>query len=300
MDNYQWNDAYSLGVEVIDAGHKRLLSVCQRVIKMLEGGDYEMHRYACIEAVKFFKSHLITHCAEEEEYMRSIDYEHYEWHKELHDRTTHKLIPSVEKDLIESDYDEESIRRFVGIGLGWFTAHLGDDLAIVGRGVDRSRVLSERGVVAKLAEGVSEVMKGVFQMPAELVNDQYEGEDFGEALYYDIGYKSIMDEGYVRLIVSLEKRLVLQGTGVLLSTSFQEIDTMVLSATKELSNMMFQHMRGYFPSESARYQFAGDQLLTAEQVRLRLAKKAPDYGLLFKTPMGFFAICLDMGEAKIK
>jgi len=91
LKTVEWNDRFSIGVEVVDKAHQRLFSIVGKLISLNEDPDKQQH--ACREGIKYFKSYTLKHFAEEEAYMQSIQYEQYELHKSLHDDMRDKLLP---------------------------------------------------------------------------------------------------------------------------------------------------------------------------------------------------------------
>ena len=128
----EWNNHFNIGVDSIDNAHRKLFSIVRRLIHVSK--DENNGQWACAEGIKYFKTYAIEHFTDEETYMKSINYEGYEIHKRLHDGMRYKTLPALEKDLLESDYSQESIQHFLGICLGWLTAHIMiEDRAITGK-----------------------------------------------------------------------------------------------------------------------------------------------------------------------
>ena len=127
----EWDKRFNIGVDSIDKAHRKLFSIVHRLLTLSK--DKTNGQWACAEGIKYFKNYAIQHFADEEAYMRSIGYSGYEIHKRLHDDMRDKTLPALEKDLTESEYSEESIHHFIGICVGWLTAHIIiEDRAIAG------------------------------------------------------------------------------------------------------------------------------------------------------------------------
>lgn len=118
----EWNDRFNIGIESIDKAHRRLFSIVCRLIELNE--DEEKSRWACMEAVKYFKNYAIKHFEEEEAYMKSIQYGGCAVHKRLHDDLRDKKLPALEEEMEESDYSEEAVGHFIGNSIGWLTGHI--------------------------------------------------------------------------------------------------------------------------------------------------------------------------------
>ena len=95
MRQYQWQDRFSIGVDVIDQAHHRLFLIVQKIMDLY----VERHedKFACIEGIKYFKAYALKHFAEEEAYMRKIGYPGYQAHKKIHDRMRWETLPELER-----------------------------------------------------------------------------------------------------------------------------------------------------------------------------------------------------------
>ena len=128
----EWNKQFNIGVASIDHAHQKLFSIVRKLIHLSE--DEDNGQWACAEGIKYFRNYAMEHFSDEEAYMKSIGYGGYEIHKHLHDDMRYKTLPALEKDLLESNYSQESIHHFIGICLGWLTAHIMiEDRAITGK-----------------------------------------------------------------------------------------------------------------------------------------------------------------------
>lgn len=76
-----WNEQYNVGVEIIDKEHKKLFSILNRLFDF--GRREKKSRFACHEAIKYFKEHAIQHFADEEAYMASINYPDLDTHRRI-------------------------------------------------------------------------------------------------------------------------------------------------------------------------------------------------------------------------
>ncbi len=287
----EWNERFNIGVEKVDRAHRRLFSIVRKLMELSD--DEKKGKWASAEGIKFFKSYAIKHFAEEEEYMRSIEYDGYKMHKRLHDVMRDKTIPALEKDLLGNDYSSESVRHFLGISLGWLTGHvLIEDRAITGKVPKRWDSIQPKNVTAAMERVVSQIIMDVFKLKTRTVSVQYAGEDFGKSIYYRISYRS--KEGKrMQVFFVLEERLVLSTVGQMLDIEFKKVDKMVLDAVRQISQQMMGYMRGYFKMME-KYEFEKDHMLTKEQLEQDFLSEYPRYSLLFDTGIGYFAFCIKM------
>lgn len=285
----KWNERFNIGVEVVDKAHQRLFSIVRRLINLSE--DEKSGQWACAEAIKYFKSYTIKHFAEEEEYMRSIGYKGYEMHKKLHDNLREITLPALEKDLVSSDYSEESIQHFIGICLGWLTGHIMvEDRAITGRIATKWDEAHTGHETARMENIMVNVMEEVFKLQTDIVSENYSGEDFGKNIYYRMSYKD-KDGKHIHVFLALEERLLLKKVGGMLGMEFKKADKIVINAAKQLSQQLMRRIGVYY-GMAGEYQFEKDHLLTKEQFQKEFALEYPYYSFLFDTGIGYFAFCI--------
>ena len=92
-----WSEEYNIGVDVIDKEHKRLFKIINKLFAF--GEEEKKSQWACQEGIKYFKEHTMKHFAEEENYMKSINYSGFETHRRLHEGFRQKTLPALEKEL---------------------------------------------------------------------------------------------------------------------------------------------------------------------------------------------------------
>lgn len=196
MHEVEWNERFNIEVEIVDKAHQRLFSIVHRLMNFSE--DEKRSQWACAEGIKYFKNYAIKHFAEEEEYMKSVNYSGYAMHKRLHDNMRDKVLLALEKELEDSNYSEESIQHFLGICLGWLTGHIMiEDRAITGRTANKWKEEQTGDGISVLENTISSVMQEVFKLKAQIVSEHYAGEDFGKAIICRMTYRS-GEKRYVR------------------------------------------------------------------------------------------------------
>lgn len=288
MQEVKWNERFNIGVGIVDKAHQRLFSIVHRLMNFSE--DEKRSQWACAEGIKYFKSYAVKHFAEEEEYMRTIDYNGYAMHKRLHDNMRDKVLPALEKDLEDSGYSEESIHHFLGICLGWLTGHIMiEDRAITGRTANKWKEEQTGTEIETLEKTISHVTNEVFKLETKIVSEHYAGEDFGDAIIYRITYRSGEKEQW-QIFFVLEEQLVLATVGEMLGVKFQRVDKMVIDATRQISQQLLKCLGMYF-QVTGQYKFEKDHLLTRDQLLQEFNSAYPYYSLLFDTGIGYFAFC---------
>lgn len=284
----EWNNHFKIGVDSIDNAHRNLFSIVRRLIYVSENEHHG--QWACAEGIKYFKSYAIRHFTDEEAYMQSIGYSGYEIHKRLHDDMRYKTLPALEKDLLESNYSQESIHHFLGICLGWLTAHIMiEDRAITGKIANRWKEdHSEEDMIA-LEDALAVTIQEIFRLQPEIVSEHYSGENFGNCIIDRLTYHS--DEGpRVQVFLVLEESLVLQAVSAMLDMPLTKVDKMVANAVKQLSLHIVERMalHGHLPLH---YELESNHLMTVEQFEQAFYAEYFDYSLLFNTGNGYFAFC---------
>lgn len=287
----KWNERFNIGVDVVDNAHQRLFSIVRRLMNLSE--DEKNSQWACAEGIKYLKSYTIKHFAEEEAYMKSIDYSGYEMHKRLHDNLRDKTIPALEKDLADSDYSPESIRHFLGICLGWLTGHIMvEDRAITGKTINKWNKEKTGEEIEALEKAVTNTMQDIFKLQTRTVSEHYSCENFGNSIIYRLTYRS--NEGKrIQVFLVLEESLVLRTVGSMLDMQFKKVDKMVINATKLIAQKWVKRIGMHFEL-LAQYEIEKDHIMTMEQLQQEFNSGYPYYSLLFDTGIGYFAFCIKM------
>ena len=217
-----WDDQFEIGVNSIDNAHRKLFSIVRRLTHLSR--EENNGHWACAEGIKYFKNYAIEHFTDEETYMQSIGYKGYEIHKRLHDDMRYKTLPALEKELAESNYSQESIQHFLGICLGWLTAHiLIEDRAITGKIANRWKTDNAGADMDALENALIVTIQEIFRLQTEIVSEHYAGEDFGTSLIIQLTYLSTAQKK-IRIFMVLEKSLVLKAVSAMLDMPLTKMD----------------------------------------------------------------------------
>lgn len=118
----EFSDEYLIGIDLIDREHKRLFALVERANHMVrdwsDRNDYE----GIMSILKELKEYTEIHFADEESYMRSINYEGYEAQKRAHDAFISRL-DEVDLKRIEEN-PREYLSSLVEFLLGWLINHI--------------------------------------------------------------------------------------------------------------------------------------------------------------------------------
>ncbi len=288
MTEIKWNDRFNIGVSSIDKAHQRLFSIVRKMVDLND--DEKDRQWVCTEGIKYFKNYALKHFADEEAYMKSIDYDGYETHKRIHDDLRDKTLPALEEDMIESGYSPESVQHFLGICIGWLTGHIMlEDHAITGR-VANKWIYEPTEETSVLEEMITKVMSEVFCLKLQVVSEHYAGEDFGKKICYRMTYVD-KESKRIQVFFILEERLVLHTVGQLLNVQFKKMDKVVADAAKLIAQQYMKRIAMYYKS-TGMYTLEKTNMLTEDQMVQDFRIEYPKYSLLFNTGKGYMAVCI--------
>ena len=95
-DSVAWNDLYSVGFEPIDVQHKNLVLMTNELfLACKEGADAA--DIAFLQTVKKAVEYAQTHFADEEDYMRSANYPHFDEQKKQHEDFVASLLKMIDE-----------------------------------------------------------------------------------------------------------------------------------------------------------------------------------------------------------
>ena len=285
----EWNEHFKIGVDSIDHAHRKLFSIVRKLIYL--SIDENNGPWACAEGIKYFKNYAIRHFTDEEAYMQLIGYEGYEMHKRLHDNMRCQTLPALEKDLTQSNYSKESIHHFLGICIGWLTAHIMiEDHDIAEKTPKRWKRNTSKEKTKALEEALEDTIKKIFHLQTEIVSEHYSGEDFGDSIIVRLIYRS-KDNKHAVIFLVLEESLILRAVSAMLNMPLTRMDKLVKNAAKELSQQITEQTSVHF-HPSQHYQLESNHLVTEEQFREKFDASYFDHSLLFNTGTGYFAFCI--------
>ncbi len=284
-----WQDRYSVGVEIIDREHKKLFSIMNKLLSY--GGNDEKSRWAYQEGIKFFKGHAMKHFAEEEVYMASIGYEGFEMHRRLHDIFRKKTLPEIEKELIATNYSQESVDHFLGVCAGWLIGHtLTEDRAITG-GISSKWVdLLPEEEQRAMRDIIIRMVDEMFQLDAWVLSESYSGEKFGNGIYYRLVFGADKPEKWEFFMV-FEEKLLINTVGNMIESDADKVDVMMVNATRYTAKQLVERIVSHFPGGEL-LEVKEENLLTYKQFRRVFERQNPQCSLLFDTGKGYFAYCM--------
>ncbi len=227
-----WKESYKLGVEKIDAQHKKLFEKADELIREIEG---EKRPEIYKEIIDFLQAYVIFHFNDEEDYLKSLGYKDIENHKKHHRELT-EAVGKYSIKLQESDYAYDVVKHLAGMISSWLIYHV----------VEEDLKYTKKAKVLKDENNFSYI--DCFVNSAVHVLDAIAGlksYDITKSLFdEDIVYEEVFIE--IDLVGDLKGKVILGFTkdfamGVverMILFTPTEIDELVCSALAEISNIV--------------------------------------------------------------
>ena len=290
----EWKDYYTMNLPEIDNDHKQLFRIAQRIVEMVDetgNADDRTRFFVVREGVKYLKTYFAEHAVREEAYMRSIGYEHYLDHKRLHDEFQIVEIGRFEKVISRGSCTREEVLDFVGAGVGWLVEHIATaDMAIVGKGVlCRPRATELTGSV--LEQEINTLFAATLNLDigAKVINGNYGGEAFGEAIYHRTVY--LRGEERISMVSGIEKSFLRQAAQRIYGGEIEEEDDVLILSTLELFGASFWRTLGERLLRNKKGAvYAESRFLSRKQVQEMYEKRLPAVSLLFDSRDGKFFV----------
>lgn len=118
----EFSEEYMTGIDMLDREHRLLFEITERAYTQVRFGESEKKLDEIMEILQELKEYTQSHFADEEEYMRSINYVGLEEQKRAHAAFIGKL-EEIGKQPIKDDPQKylESLIQFL---LGWLINHI--------------------------------------------------------------------------------------------------------------------------------------------------------------------------------
>lgn len=281
-----WQDRYNIGIDFIDREHKKLFSIINRLFAMYEKASKS--QWVCQEGIKYFKDHAMKHFTEEEAYMASIEYSGFELHRRMHDDFRQKTLPALEQELVKTGYSSDAIDHFLGVCAGWLIGHtMTEDRAISGEIVSKWANLMPEEERAAMRQTTIQFMRNLFQLDLQVISEYYGGEKFESGIYYRIVYANQQGKEW-EIILVFEEKLLVNTIGSLICDPSEEVNVMMVNATRYTARQFAECIRKHFPS-AEQYEMKSENLLTHEQIQKIFESRNPQCSFLFDTGVGYLA-----------
>jgi len=119
QDSVVWDDVFSLGFTPIDDQHKKLVLLINELFTACKAGVIEADM-AFMETAKKTLEYTETHFADEEDYMREVNYPRFDDHKKQHET----FIATVEKTIEDFEAGNTEPVEMARILKKWLLNHI--------------------------------------------------------------------------------------------------------------------------------------------------------------------------------
>lgn len=286
---FVWRETFNIGVDVIDKEHQRLFKIINKLYSFKD--DEASSQWACQEGVKYFKEHALKHFAEEEEYMASIHYDALEHHKYIHKGFRENTLPALEAELTQSNYSADAVEHFLGVCAGWLIGHtLTEDQAITGKNTKIQPNLLPSNELEAMKKVIVQLIFDMFHLESHLISDTYNGENFGNCVYYRLIYETPTLKQQQDVILVFEETLLVNTIGKILGLKTNKLDNMLIHATRYTARQFADRVMEHFPTEET-FKLKAENLLSFDQFEKIFKRDHPHIRLLFDTGSGYFSYC---------
>ncbi len=285
-----WKDEFDIGVDAIDKEHRRLFSIINRLFILRN--EEQKNGKACEEGIRYFYEHAIRHFTDEENYMELIGYKNLKMHKRIHKDFRERTLPILEGELKRSNYSSEAVDHFLAVCAGWLIGHTTtEDRAIVGEDVSRWEELLPVQELESMKQVIIDCLQQMFNLKARVLSETYDGERFGNGIYYRLVYGREQDRKKWEIIMVFEERILVNTIGKLMGVRSEKLDVMLINAVRYSASQFVWHVMSHFPAVE-NYEMQEESLLTYEEFRQVFEEQKPQVSLLFSTDEGYFSYCV--------
>lgn len=132
MMNFEWRDEYSVGVDEIDAQHKRFISIMKEAYAL---GNVSQQDPAVIKVVDELTKYAQFHLQSEEQLMQLYFYPKYVDQKKEH----HRILKELESRLAVIRKNNEGLAALLLFLIKWFVNHTTYEDRIMGEYINNAR-----------------------------------------------------------------------------------------------------------------------------------------------------------------
>lgn len=291
MQRFQWQDRFSIGVDIVDQAHRRLFSIVQKIMELY----VEKHesKFACVEGIKYFKAYALKHFAEEEAYMREIGYPGYLVHKKIHDRMRRETLPALERELYATDFSTEAVQHFIGVCIGWLTGHImTEDRALTGKTAVGPVPLEMSDELSMIHTLIVHPLQEILGLSVQFVGEYSSNDMIVDAQYYELTYCGKQGQK-LRFLLIIGEEPLLRAAGLMFGVEFYSMDEIARFAIREIAHNLLQRAAAHFGEDPNGYQLERDRFLDSEGYREEFGEHVPQYSLMFCVKRDCFALCID-------
>ena len=118
----EFSDEYKTGIVMIDGEHQTLFEITGRVYDILKAGATEKDSESIIEILRELRQYTAEHFSDEEEYMRSVNYDGLDAQIRAHKTFIAELDGVDDKEIRKNP--QEYVKSLIEFLLGWLINHI--------------------------------------------------------------------------------------------------------------------------------------------------------------------------------
>ena len=144
--------------------------------------------------------------------------------------------------------------------------------------------------LAAMKKVIIQLLFDMFQLESHLISDTYNGEKFGNGVYYRLIYGTNEDKKKQEVFLVFEEKLLINTVGKIMGIKTNKLDNMLVHAARYTARQFVKRVMEQFP-DAEKYELKTENLLSYEQFQKVFVKDDPHISLLFNTGAGYFAYC---------
>ncbi|MCL1819460.1 MAG: hemerythrin domain-containing protein [Oscillospiraceae bacterium] len=224
-----WKESLRIGVDHIDKQHIEIFKITDELLVGLRSGD-EGRKKKCADTVLYLKSYAVKHFADEEVYMKSIDYPDFDAHKMLHNKFRENVLQH-EKTMLASDYAHEDIKNFTGMLIAWLLYHISD----ADQKIHKAHLDTLHKYDCIVCGSVGDTINKMTRLNQSVIIIEKHNETFNDSLAVEISFVGDIS-GHVTYVYSTP--FIKNMIHSIMNYVPEEIDELVISALYETSNII--------------------------------------------------------------
>ena len=104
----------------------------------------------------------------------------------------------------------------------------------------------------------------MFNLKARVISETYDGEKFGNGIYYRLVYGREQDRKKWEILMAFEERILINTVGKLMGVRSEKLDVMMINAARYSACQFVWHVMRHFPVVET-YEIQEENLLTYEE-----------------------------------
>ena len=128
----------------------------------------------------------------------------------------------------------------------------------------------------------------MFDLKSRVISDTYDGEKFGNGVYYRVVYGKEQDRKKWEIYMAFEEKILINTVGRLMGIQSQKLDVMLINAVRYSASQFVWHVMSHFPVMET-YEMQEENFLTYDEFHQVFEKEKPQASLLFGTEEGYFS-----------